>query len=88
MNVPLIITLAVTIFLIVGFLSGKFKLGLVAMTAATILCVTKVLTFNEAYANFANGNVIMVGAIFILSGALGMTGLVPALKELIMKNSS
>ena len=35
MNAPLIITLAVTVFLIVGFLSGKFKLGLVAMTAAT-----------------------------------------------------
>ena len=88
MNMPLIITLAVTIFLIVGFLSGKFKLGLVAMTAATILCVTGVLTFNEAYANFSNGNVIMVGAIFILSGALGKTSLVPTLKELIMKNSS
>ena len=88
MNVPLIITLAVTIFLIVGFLSGKFKLGLVAMTAATVLCVTGVLTFSEAYANFSNGNVIMVGAIFILSGALGKTSLVPALKELIMKNSS
>ena len=70
MNAPLIITLGVTVFLIVGFLSGKFKLGLVAMTAATILCVTGVLTFDEAYANFSNGNVIMVGAIFILSGAL------------------
>lgn len=88
MNAPLIITLAVTIFLIVGFLSGKFKLGLVAMTAATVLCLTKVLTFSEAYANFSNGNVIMVGAIFILSGALGKTSLVPTLKELIMRNSS
>lgn len=87
MNIPLLITLAVTIFLIAGFLCGKFKLGLVAMTAATLLCLTGVLTFDEAFANFANGNVIMVGAIFILSGALGKTRLVPALKELIMAHS-
>lgn len=48
MNIPLIITLVVLLLLIVGFLSGKFKLGLVAMTATTVLCLTGVLTFNEA----------------------------------------
>lgn len=56
MNVQLILTLVILVAMIVGFLSGKFKLGLVAMTAATLLCLTGVLTFDEAYANFANKN--------------------------------
>ena len=48
MNVQLILTLVILVAMIVGFLSGKFKLGLVAMTAATLLCLTGVLTFDEA----------------------------------------
>mgnify|MGYP007039699720 CR=1 FL=1 len=32
MNVQLILTLVILIAMIVGFLSGKFKLGLVAMS--------------------------------------------------------
>ena len=47
MNVQLILTLVILVAMIVGFLSGKFKLGLVAMTAATLLCLTGVLTFDE-----------------------------------------
>lgn len=87
MNAPLVITLVVLLIMIIGFLSGKFKLGLVAMTATTVLCVTGVLTFNEAYANFANTNVVMIGGMFILSGALSKTSLVPMLKKLVMKHS-
>ncbi|MCD7717604.1 MAG: anion permease [Lachnospiraceae bacterium] len=87
MDISLIITLLVMLFLIIGFLSGKFKLGLVAMTATTILYLTGVLEFSEAYAYFSDKNVIMVGAIFILSGALSKTSLVPFLKNLIMKHS-
>ena len=88
MNIQLIITLAVMLLMIIGFLSGKFKLGLVAMTASTVLCLTGVLTFNEAYANFANNNVVMIAGMFILSGALSKTSLVPRLRELVMKHST
>ena len=48
MNIHLIITLAVLLLMIIGFLCGKFKLGLVAMTASTVLCLTGVLTFKTA----------------------------------------
>lgn len=88
MNIPLIITLVVLLLLIVGFLSGKFKLGLVAMTATTVLCLTGVLTFNEAYAYLANNNVVMIGGMFVLSGALSKTSLVTKMRNLIMRNSS
>lgn len=81
MNIQLIITLAVMALMIAGFLSGKFKLGLVAMTASTALCLTGVLTFNEAYISFSDKNVVMIAGMFILSGALSKTSLVPRMKE-------
>lgn len=87
MNVQLVITLLVMLLMIIGFLCGRFKLGLVAMTASTVLCLTGVLTFNEAYASFSNTNVVMIAGMFILSGALGKTSLVPKMKELMMRHS-
>lgn len=87
MNVHLIITLVVIVLMIAGFLCGKFRLGLVAMTASTLLCLTGVLTFNEAYASFSNSNIVMIAGMFILSGALGKTSLVPKMRDLVMKHS-
>ena len=86
MNIQLIITLVVMLLMIIGFLSGKFKLGLVAMAATTTLCLTGVLEFSEAYANFANKNVVMIGAMFILAGALSKTSLVPKMRDFLMKH--
>ena len=86
MNIQLIITLVVMLLIIIGFLSGKFKLGLVAMAATTTLCLTGVLEFSEAYANFANKNVVMIGAMFILAGALSKTSLVPKMRDFLMKH--
>ena len=70
MNIHLIITLAVLLLMIIGFLCGTFKLGLVAMTASTVLCLTGVLTFSETYASFSDKNVVMIAGMFLLSGAL------------------
>lgn len=81
MNTQLVITLVILVAMIIGFLSGKFKLGLVAMAAATLFYLTGILSFEEAYANFANKNVIMIGAMFILSGALSKTSLVPKVRD-------
>lgn len=86
MNIQLIITLLVMLLMIIGFLSGKFKLGLVAMAATTVLCLTGVLEFGEAYANFANKNVLMIGGMFILAGALSKTSLVPRMRDFLMKH--
>ncbi len=87
MDVKLVITLLVIIGMVLGFLSGKFKLGLVAMTATTVLCLTGILTFDEAFAYFSNSNIIMLGSIFILSGALSKTSLVDRLRNWVMGHS-
>lgn len=87
MNIQLAITIAVIIAMIIGFMSGRFKLGLVAMAATTVLCMTGVLSFNEAYAYFSDSNIVMLGAMFILSGALSKTSLVHVMKEWVMRHS-
>ena len=87
MDVKLIITLVVVVGMVLGFLSGKFKLGLVAMTATTVLHLTGVLTFNEAYSYMANSNIVLLGALFVLSGALGRTSLVLKLRQWVLNHS-
>lgn len=84
MNTGLIITLVVIVGMVIGFMSGRFRLGLVAMTATTILCLTGVMTFQEAYAYLSNNNIVLLGAMFILSGALSKTSLVIRLREWVM----
>ncbi len=46
--------------------------------------MTGVLTFNEAYGNFASTNVVMVSAMFILAGSLSKTSLVRRVRGWIM----
>ena len=53
MNIHLIITLAVLLLMIIGFLCGKFKLGLVAMTASTVLCLTGACLHRNLMPDFA-----------------------------------
>lgn len=87
MDVKLIITLVVIVGMALGFLSGRFKLGLVAMTATTVLHLTGVLSFNEAYSYLANTNIVLLGALFVLSGALGRTSLVLKLRQWVLRHS-
>lgn len=84
MNVQLIITLITLIVVVVMFLSGKCNFGFIGMACATFLCAAGVLSFNEAYANFASSNVVMVGAMFILAGSLSKTSLVSKVRGWIM----
>lgn len=83
----LYITLAILLFVVVGFLSGKWPFGLIAMIAAVLLNVTGVLKFADAFANFANSNVIMVGGMFVLGAALGKTSLVDKIKTWGLKKA-
>lgn len=83
----LYLTLGVFALLVVGFISQKFPLGAVALTCVTILYLSGVLTFEEAYGNFANDNVILVGAMFILSAAIAKTPIVEKINLAIVKHA-
>lgn len=83
----LYLTLGVFALLVIGFISQKFPLGAVALTCVTILYLAGVLTFEEAYGNFANDNVILVGAMFILSAAIAKTPIVEKINLAIVKHA-
>lgn len=84
MSIQLILTLITLLVVVVMFLSGKCNFGFIGMACATFLCATGVLSFNEAYANFASTNVVMVGAMFILAGSFNKTSLVSKVRGWIM----
>ncbi|MCI9402761.1 MAG: hypothetical protein HFF04_03700 [Oscillospiraceae bacterium] len=87
MNTTTIITLLVLGWIIIGFMSGKWSMGTVAMTGLVLLEVTGVLTFEEAFAYVASNNVIMVASTFILSGALQKTSLVTRLRHWMLAHA-
>ena len=83
-----IVTLLVLVWIIVGFMSGKWSMGTVAMTGLVILQVTGVLTFKEAFSYLSSNNLIMVAATFILSGALQKTSLVTRLRHWMLAHAT
>ncbi len=84
MSFELMLTLGTLLVVVIMFLSGKCNFGFIGMACATFLCMTGVLTFNEAYGNFASTNVVMVSAMFILAGSLSKTSLVRRVRGWIM----
>ena len=64
--------LTVTVLL---FASGRLRLDLIALMALLTLSISGVLTTGEALAGFANPLVIMIAALFVVSGAMFRTGL-------------
>ena len=85
MSAQLIITLCVILFIIIGFFSGKFGLGLVAMTASAILCLTGVLTFEETFAYFSNSTVVIVFCMLVLGASLQKTHFTVNLQKKLLK---
>lgn len=84
MTTQIMIVVAILIMVIAMFLSGKCNFGWIGMFLATALCVTGVLTFNEAYANFASNNVIMFASMFVMAGALQKTSMVSKVRNFIL----
>ena len=88
MSISLILTLVTLLAVVIMFLSGKISFGWIGMFCATFLCATGTLSFKDAYANFASTNVVMVGAMFILAGALSKTSLVEHVRNWIMNKGT
>ena len=70
------LTLGTLVVVIIMFLSGKANFGFIGMCCAAFMCASGVLTFDEAYENFASNNIIMMCGMFVLAGALNKTSLV------------
>jgi di/tricarboxylate transporter len=70
---------ALTVFIILGitvalFVSDRIRLDLVALLAAAALALSGILTPSQALAGFGDPLVIMIAALFVVSGGMFRTG--------------
>lgn len=59
---------------VVGFVSGRIPLGVVAIGVALSLWATGILSLNEALAGFGDPTVVFIATLFVVSEALDATG--------------
>ena len=72
---PAIITLIILAVAAILFVTDKIPCALTAMLVATSLTLFGIMKPADAFAGFANSNVILFGAMFIVGGALFETGM-------------
>lgn len=82
-----VVTLGVLVWIIVGFMSGKWSMGIVAMTGLMVLHLTGVLDFKTSFATFSQNNIVMIAAMFVLAGALRKTSLVSKLRSWMLSHA-
>ena len=74
MNADLLIVLLLLGAAILMFAVNRPRVDAVALLAMAALPFTGVITVNEAIAGFANPNIVLIGAMFVIGEALARTG--------------
>lgn len=73
MSTQLIICLVIFALTCIGYMTGVWSLGTVAMTSLAALSLTGCLAPSEALAYFSNNNVIMIGAMSVVAAGFNRT---------------
>ena len=82
---PLVITIIILIITIILFCTGKVPQGLCGLFCTVALLATKILTAAEAFAGFANSNVVIMFCMMIISAGLMKTHLMEKIVGLVQK---
>ncbi|MBR1565841.1 MAG: anion permease [Oscillospiraceae bacterium] len=85
MSTQLIICLVIFVLTCVGYMTGVWSLGTVAMTSIAALSLTGCLTAKDALAYFSNNNVIMIGAMSVVAAGFNRTQFCTNLANAISK---
>jgi di/tricarboxylate transporter len=73
-SIELLTVLGLLAAAIVMFVANRPRMDVVALMVMTALPFTGVLTMSEALAGFADGNIVLIAALFVLGDALVRTG--------------
>jgi di/tricarboxylate transporter len=73
---PITITLILLLVAVVLFATEKIPVDIVGVILVVALVLTGVLTAQEGLAGFGDNTIVIIGGLFVLSGALVKTGLV------------
>ena len=67
-------TLIILALAVVGFVSGRIPIGVIAIGVAVSLWLTGVLDLGQALAGFGDPTVVFIAALFVVSESLDATG--------------
>ncbi len=81
MSFQTIAVLLIFAFMIVGFLLGKWPMGLTTMTCCVMLVLTGVMKIPEAFGGFAMKNTVMIAGMYCVSAAFGKTSLIDKIRQ-------
>ena len=85
MTLPIAFVLALLVLAIALFATERISVDLITFILLIALVVGGVLSPAEAFAGFSNDIIIILGAIFVISGALQETGVLDVLGARILK---
>ena len=85
MNINLIITLLVMIFMIVSFVIQKWSYGLTAMTCVVVLTLAGVIDVQTAFSGFSNTTPVLIATMIVIAGQLSRTSLISRIRSLMAK---
>ncbi len=71
---PVAATLGILGFAVLGFLSNRIPIALVATGVALALFLTGILSLPEALAGFGDPTVLFIASLFVVSESLDATG--------------
>lgn len=77
----LYIVLAITAFMIFGFLLNKWPFGLTTMTCCMLLFLTGIFDLPTAFSGLNNKNVLLVSGMFVMSNAFGRTSILTRIRS-------
>ena len=70
---------------IVLFITNKFPKPLVALTSLIIMILLNIVSFGDAFKNFAGKTTILIGSVMIIGKAINETGLAYSISQGILK---
>lgn len=79
-----LITLAVLLLTVAGFISGRFRSDIVALSAILALMLFGVLTPAEALSGFSNPLILTVAGMFVIGGAVVRSGMAEVISGKIL----
>lgn len=85
MSTQAIIALAIFALTIILFVSRKFPMSFVAMASMALMVLTGCLQPAKALSQFGSSNIVLVGAIFVISGAFAKTQFIGKIAAWIAK---
>jgi di/tricarboxylate transporter len=85
MTVDIALVFGILVFAVVFFVTGWLRMDLVALLVMGALAVTGLVSPAQALAGFSNPAVVTVGGMFVISAALGRTGVASILGRQVLR---